>query len=220
MVHFGNTAIRAFESDRPSSSRGTPASGTLQDGKRLPTSGPNFRAYSRLGALLGRNSLHSTARDIVLQAYSTLADSAPELTFVYGETGWPSGGRFSPHRTHQNGLSVDFMVPVRDQAGKAVPLPTRPWTRFGYDLAFDSGGRSGQLTIDFEALAAHLAALDAAARRNSSGIALLILAPEYYSRVWNTRAGAHLRGRFPILARPAWVRHDEHYHVDFRAPAG
>lgn len=220
VVHFGNTAIRTFESERPSRSQGTPASGTLRHGKRLPTAGANFRAYSRLGALLGRNSLHSTARDIVLQAYATLADSAPDLTFVYGETGWPSGGRFRPHRTHQNGLSVDFMVPVRDRGGKAVPLPTRPWTRFGYDLSFDSAGRGGDLTIDFEALAAHLAALDAVARRKGSGIELLILAPEYYERVWTTKAGAHLRGRFPILGRPAWVRHDEHYHVDFRAPAG
>ena len=167
-MRFGNTAIRAFESDRPSTSQGTPASGTLRYGKRLPTSGANFRAYSRLGALLGRNSLHSTARDIVLQAYSVLADSAPEWIFVYGETGWPSGGPFPPHRTHQNGLSVDFMVPVRDRSGSAVPLPTRPWTRFGYDLSFDSAGRSGQLTIDFEAIAAHLTALDAVARRNGT----------------------------------------------------
>ena len=44
-----------------------------------------------------------------------LERTQPGVKFVYGETGWPDGGPMPPHRTHRNGMSVDFMVPVRDK---------------------------------------------------------------------------------------------------------
>ena len=50
--------------------------------------------------------------------------------------GWPKGGAFWPHRSHENGLSVDVFVPVRDAAGQAREVPTWPWNRFGYGLDF------------------------------------------------------------------------------------
>ncbi|MEW6366410.1 MAG: hypothetical protein AB1714_17430 [Acidobacteriota bacterium] len=217
---FGNTALIALESSAPSRSTGTPAHGALEHGRHLPSAGPNFRAYSRLGALLGRNSVHAVVRIVVLDAYAGLAAQRPDLTFVYGETGWPHGGPFPPHKTHQNGLSVDFMVPVRDGNDRPVPLPTFPWTRFGYDLNFDEKGRLGDLRIDFEAMGEHLAALDAAARAHGTRIELFILAPELQPFLWQTPAGRALQGRFPVMMTPAWVRHDEHYHVDFANPDG
>ena len=54
VVFFGNSIAIAFESSTPSESLGSVSSGSLKHGKRLPTSGANFRAYSRLGAMLGR----------------------------------------------------------------------------------------------------------------------------------------------------------------------
>jgi len=119
LLRFGNTVAIALESPRPSRSIGTPAQGELHDGKRLPSRGENFRAYSDLGALLGRNAVHHKVRDAVLEAYAELARDHADVTFVYGETGWPGGGRFEPHRTHQNGMAVDFFVPVRDRDGRA-----------------------------------------------------------------------------------------------------
>lgn len=217
-VRFGNDLCIALESGAPSRSTGTPSAGTLLHGKRLPSDGPNFQAYSRLAALLGRNALHGTIRSVVLDAYAAVAARDSSLTFVYGETGWPGGGSFAPHRTHRNGLSVDFMAPVRDAAGRPVPLPTAPWTRFGYDLEFDASGAGRGLRIDFEAMALHLEALERAARARGSRIELLILAPEYHRLLWQTTAGRRLAGRVPVLPGAAWVRHDEHYHVDFANP--
>jgi penicillin-insensitive murein endopeptidase len=162
--------------------------------------------------------VHQTVRDVVVDAYATLAASRPELTFVYGETGLAHGGPFPPHRTHQNGLSVDFMVPVRDEDGRSVPLPTAPWNKFGYGLEFDLNGRYDNLTIDFEALAAHLAALERAAAVHGTKIDLVILAPEFLDLLWQAPTGRELRGRIPTMPRPAWVRHDDHYHVDFVNP--
>jgi penicillin-insensitive murein endopeptidase len=214
-ILWGNTVAIALEARAPSRSLGTKARGRLERGKRLPTSGPNFVAYSRLGALLGRNSLHSTARAIVIEAYRDLEATTPAVTFVYGEMGWPSGGRIRPHRTHQNGLSADFMVPVRDGRGRPSRLPTWPWNRFGYDIELDSTGRAGDVVIDYDAIAAHLAALQRAAQRHGSAIELVILAPELERALKADRRRREVVGDIPFMRGRPWVRHDEHYHVDF-----
>lgn len=215
-VAFGNDVAIALESDAPSVSVGRKSSGRLEHGKRLPTTGPNFRAYSRLGALLGRNAMHGDVRAAILDAYLEVERTVPGMTFVYGESGWPTGGRIRPHRTHQNGLSVDFMVPVRSTSGEPAEIPTAPWRKFGYGLEFDSAGRAGDTRIDFEAIAAHLRALDVAARHHDLEIELVIFAPELRRRVAVTDSGRAVVERLPWMMGTPWVRHDEHYHVDFR----
>ena len=219
-LRFGNDAARLAESPRPSVSHGTPDRGSLEHGKRLPTSGPNYQAYSLLGTLLGRNSVNSRVRQTVIDAYGTVARTEPGVEWVYGETGWPRGGAFPPHKTHENGLSVDFMVPVRDRAGHSTRLPTWPWRKFGYSLDFDSTGRGTgsirDLSIDFPAIAAHLVALADAAPRHGLAIDVVIFAPELERRLLAARGGDQLRGRIRFTRRPPWVRHDEHYHVNFR----
>jgi penicillin-insensitive murein DD-endopeptidase len=216
----GNEMAIALESSAPSVSVGRKAAGRLEHGKRLPTAGPNFRAYSRLGTLLGRNSVHSDVRAVILDAYRELERTQPGVTFVYGETGWPSGGRLRPHRTHQNGLSADFLVPVRSSGGAPRTLPTAPWQKFGYGMNFDADGRAGELRIDFEAVAAHLAALEQAAARHGLVIELVIFAPEFHRHLARTGQGRSVGGRLPFMRGRPWVRHDEHYHVDFRPAAG
>jgi len=215
VVRFGNDAMIALETQRPSHSEGTPSHGRLVNGRRLPTSGPNFRAYSYLGTLLGRNSVHGRVRDAVLDAYARMRREHPDRVFVYGETGWPGGGRIRPHRTHQNGSSVDFFVPVIDASGRSVELPTGLFRRFGYSHEFDANGREGNLRIDFASMAAHLGALDDAARAHALRIDRVIFAPELQPLLFGTPRGGELRARVPFVAWRAWVRHDEHYHVDF-----
>src|SRR5512144_562766 len=90
---------------------GTAEKGRLENGIALPSSGPNFEAYSSIGVALGRTCVHSLVAEIVAAAYADLARELPATSFVYGETGWCSGGPFRPHKTHENGTSVDFMVP-------------------------------------------------------------------------------------------------------------
>ena len=215
-VQWGNDVARALENNRPSRSLGSVANGSLENGKRLPTSGPNFVSYSRLGALLGRNSVHSSVRDVVLDAYGTLAISAPEWVFTYGESGWPSGGTFRPHRSHENGLSVDFMMPLRSTSSEQpVPFPSSLLNKVGYGLEFDRTGVYADYKIDFEIIARHLAALDAAARHHGLVITKVIITPEYLPLLWATPTGATLKHKLPFMQKPVWIRHDEHYHVDF-----
>ena len=215
MVFVGNDALRLAESDAPSESVGETNDGRLVNGKRLPSSGPGFTTYSRFGSLVGRTATHHRVRAAMLDAYAALHAENPAWTFVYGETGWPSGGRFRPHRTHQNGLSVDFMTPVtRD--GEPDVLPTGPLSAFGYGIDFDEHGRNAEQSIDFEAMAAHLDHLDRAARANDLAVEVVILAPDLQDDLAATARGAGLVGRLRFSRNPSWVRHDDHYHVDFR----
>jgi penicillin-insensitive murein endopeptidase len=156
--------------------------------------------------------------DVVVAAYAALERSAPGKHFVYGESGWAGGGRIQPHRTHQNGLSVDFFVPVLDASGRSVPIPTEVTNRFGYDIEFDTAARFGEYAIDFDALAEHVYQLHVAARARGVGIALVIFDPPFLSRLFATPRGQSLQQNLNFMKHAAWVRHDEHYHVDFAVP--
>lgn len=202
---------------RDSTCYGSTSAGALRGGCKLPASGENFSAYSRLGPLLGRTWVHCSVRDVVLASYGLLEKERPASVFVYGETGLSGGGRFAPHKTHQNGLSVDFMVPVRNRAGESVPLPTWPTDRFGYGLEFDSDGRYADLTIDFEAMAWHIDAVSRAAVQAGVGIWRIIFDPDLQPLLRRTEAWPRIRD-LQFSDRRAWVRHDEHYHVDFQVP--
>jgi penicillin-insensitive murein endopeptidase len=214
-VWFGNDLARTFEDSTPSRSLGTTSAGRLEHGKRLPTRGPNFRAYSRLGAALGRNAVHGRVRETVVAAYARAYAILPDEKYVYGETGWPSGGPFPPHRSHEDGLSVDFMVPVRTREGTPTELPTWPWQQFGYAIDFDSAGSWRALRIDFPAIVVHLQALDDAARQRGLKIGRVIFAPELVEELSRVPGGQELVARLPFMRGRPWVRHDEHYHVDF-----
>lgn len=193
---------------------GTPENGRLEDGVSLPLSGDNFQAYSPLGWMLGRAHVHDRVHAALLGAWQRVETGAPATTFVYGETGWPGGGAFPPHKTHRNGTSVDFMVPVR-RDGKPATLPANASNRFGYDLHFDEDGRMGDYAIDFEAIAEHLFALHAAAHDAGIGIRRVIFEVPLQRHLFRTVRGAWLRDNIWFSHRQAWVRHDEHYHVDF-----
>lgn len=194
---------------------GTPSNGRLEGGVQLAKSGPNFEPYSSLGVAAGRTYVHSKVANVISDAYAVLARSKPELKYVYGESGWKDGGRIKPHRTHQNGLAVDFMVPARDAGGKSVALPSSVWNKFGYDIEFDSKGRFEELSIDFEAIAEHLYALHFAAKAKGVGLRRVIFDPVFLPRLYKTRRGEFIKNNISFMKAQAWIRHDEHYHVDF-----
>lgn len=197
---------------------GTVSKGALENGVKLPLTGKNFSAYSGIGAAAGRTYVHSKVESVIVAAYARLSITEPDKVFVYGETGWAGGGRMRPHRTHQNGLSVDFMVPVLDKTGHSVALPTSALNKYGYGIDFDSKGNFGELRIDFEAMAEHLYELAEAAKRQNVGIALVIFDPPLMPLLLNTKRGPWLKANLPFLKGEAWIRHDEHYHVDFSVP--
>ena len=195
---------------------GTSANGRVSDAVALPTQGENYGPYSSLGVTLGRTHVHQTVRDIVADAYAAAYRSMPATRFVYGETGLSTGGPFKPHRTPQNGTSVDFMVPVLDSKGKSVALPSNALNKFGYALEFDVNGKLDDLQIDFEAVAEHLYQLAEAAKRHGAPIDRVIFQKELVAQLYRTRRGTYLRTKVAFMKATPWIRHDEHYHVDFK----
>ena len=90
---------------------GSQDKGTLKNGWQLPTNGKNYSAYSDIGVMTGRNYVHSKVYKVIVDTYAMLETQAPSKVYVYGESGYKEGGKFRPHKTHQNGLSVDFFGP-------------------------------------------------------------------------------------------------------------
>jgi len=142
----------------------------------------------------------------------------PKTTFVYGETGFAKGGQIRPHKTHQAGLSVDFMVPVLNAAGTSVPLPGNAANKFGYGIEFDNAGKFKDLRIDYEAMAEHLYQLSRAAESHKLGITRVIFDPRLMPQLLSTNRGAYLHQHLHFMKERPWIRHDEHYHVDFAIP--
>ena len=201
--------------DNESTCYGTTSNGRLEDGVPLPGSGRNFVSYGIIPELVGRTYVHSKVRDVIVTAYRILETEQSGKVFKYAETGARLGGKFPPHKTHQNGLSVDFMVPVLIDSDRSAHLPTHALNRYGYDIEFDERGRFGEYRIDFEALGAHIVALHKAAEIHAVGIRRVLFDPQLQPLLYNTRYGDYIRRNIEIPLKRSWVRHDEHIHVDF-----
>lgn len=198
---------------------GTVGGGTLENAYLLPWSGTNFRYYSPLAYfILNRGYAHHKVHATVVDAYTALEKSAPGQQYRIMEAAQPSGGSMWPHRTHQIGMSVDFMVPKLKSGSQHRWLD-----RLGiwhYLLSFDASGNwSDNVSIDFEALGVHLLALDDAARDNGLRIKKVILKINLKDDLFATEAGKKVKARGIYFARalPKVVDdlHDDHYHVDF-----
>lgn len=160
--------------------------------------------------------VHNLVREAVLGAYANVRKTMPDKTYGYGETGFAHGGIIRPHRTHQAGLSVDFMVPVLNDANRSVPLPSTPMNKFGYGLKFDEQGRIPGFRIDFDAMAKHLYQISIAAHQYGLTIERVIFDRGLMDRLFsNSRHGEELRRTMPFMRKLLWIRHDEHYHIDF-----
>ncbi len=61
-----------------------------------------------------------------------------------------------------------------------------------------------------------LVELEREAPAHGLAIDRIIVAPEYVDRVLGAGGAAVARLAERFMRRPAWVRHDEHVHVDFR----
>lgn len=202
-----------FEGGQPSQAKGRVGNGSITYAKRLPYRGANFTTYSFGGYLFGRTFVHDKVKATVLDAYEACGETASSTHFILGETGRKHGGSFIPHRTHQNGLSVDFMTPLLK---KELPYHRHHlFNLWGYAHEFDNKGKKGNLQIDYETMAIHLLAIKRAAKANGLGIQKVIFDPVLRPYLLATKAGKELRS-LPFTKNRVIIRHDDHYHIDFK----
>ncbi len=208
--------ILFFENKKPSISEGTVGRGSIENAKRIPLRGNNYTTYSFTCYLLGRTFVHDKVRDAVLDAYEICETTCPKTKFLLGETGAKHGGQFLPHKTHRNGMSIDFITPLKKGNKK---VGTSYWNYhvfnlFGFGLDFDEDGKNGKKEIDFEAVALHLQALEKAAHKNGLRIKKVIFYPKLRNKLLTTSEGKKIK-HLPFTTNPVLVIHDDHYHVDF-----
>lgn len=195
---------------------GSTKNGRLENGVKLPSNGKNFISYGMIPVQAGRTYVHSQVKKVVVDAYNSLLKEQPGKIYKYAETGFKKGGQFRPHKTHRNGLSIDFMVPVIDKQGNSTHLPTNPLNRYGYNIEFDKYSRYKEYQLDYEALGAHIVALHKKAKKNGFELWRVIFDPKLQPYLYKTRYGKYIKNNIKIPKKKSWVRHDEHYHVDFK----
>jgi len=203
-------------------SKGNWAKGSIQNAYLFPYKGKNFRYFSPLSYyILDDAYLHSSLHATVLDAYAKCEKSLPNTFFRIMECSNEKGGKMLIHRTHRNGLSIDFMVPKKKRKKQY-----RLFDHLGmwhYFLNFDKNGKNtwnNDVQIDFDALATHILALQNAAEQHHLTIKMVILKLELKDELFSTQAGKKIKAKGIYFARSLQkkvnIMHDEHYHVDFK----
>ena len=207
-VGWGRWGVSALGPD--SRSHGLAVAGGLSFGRSLAPVGAHHRTFSSVDAALGRQVVHGDVAKTLVAAFATeregsLARGRWAPRWRVGETGWRGGGWFSPHLTHQDGLSVDLMTPL--DAGR---LPSWPWQELGYGLELDADGGFGARGVEFDRLARLFDALCREAPKHGLVARAFI--------VWEPWHPA-IRGRMRTTCRRALINaalpHDDHVHVTF-----
>ncbi len=204
----------------PSICHGTEAGGTLEHAKLLPFSGSNFICYDTGSYLGGHEFMSDKMQQTLLASYKELELTVPGRIFRYMESGLQGGGPIPGHRTHQNGRSVDLMVPlVKDSMPYYKLDDIGGWH---YLLDFDDKGRwlkDSTISIDFNLIGLQLLSLDKQARKNGMHVKKVILKLELKDDFYATPSGKKIRAKGIYLAMnlPPNVnnQHDDHFHVDF-----
>ncbi len=210
-----------YKNEGSSRSVGSVRNGSLEEAYLLPYSGKNFRYFSPFSYyILNNGYTHSKVYHTLMEAYRQCEKSCPATFFRVMECSDRYGGKMLIHRTHQNGMSVDFMVPKITRSGQS-----RFFDRLGllhYLLDFDDSGHleiSKNVRIDFEAIGKHILALDNAAEQNGLRIRKVILKIELKDDLYATQSGTEIkkRGIYIVQALTKVVNqvHDDHYHIDF-----
>ena len=206
--------------DLPSISKGTVSNGELINGKLIPFKGPNYAYFSEESYLAGRAFLNDKVLNTLLTSYSNLESNLPNKLFYVMECANANGGKLAPHRTHQNGTSVDFMMPLLKDGKPYSGLDTLGVNH--YLLGFANDGTyidDKSISIDFNLVAKHILELQTEAELNGLKIKKVIINIELKDNLFATEYGQILKNSdIYIVQKLSPIinsLHDDHYHIDF-----
>ncbi len=205
-----------------SQSIGKVSNGKLKNAYIIPFKGDNFKYFSLFDYyILGRCYVNSSVHKIVIESYAELEKVYPDYTFKIMECSNKKGGRPFPHRTHQNGLSIDFMTPLKK--GDKTIIRFDKIGMWRYLMEFDSNGkyrRNKDIEIDFDKMAKHILALEKTSRKNGYKIKKVILETNLKDEIYKSKYGKKLRKSkiYFVKSLPERINklHDDHYHIDFQ----
>lgn len=210
-----------YKNSGTSKSIGKVNNGSIENAWLIPRKGENFKYSGWFGYyVLGRAYTHSDIYTAILDSYGELEKLTPGIKYMYMEAAGKNGGRLWPHKTHQNGMSVDFMTPL-EKNGKQKLLYDRIGM-FRYLMNFDKSGKANinsKVSIDFELVALHILTLEKHARKNNLRIKKVILSTHLRDDLFKTKYGQQLKNSGIYFTRNLTPKlnklHDDHYHIDF-----
>lgn len=204
-----------------SKSIGTVSNGKLENGKIVPFYGSNYTYFDRDSYLASRAFTSDVVKSIVLDTYDKLNTEYPNRKFYLMELSNREGGEIYPHRTHQNGLSVDFMMPKIRNDKPDYSLDTLG--KQHYTLQFNDRGEYLQDTsikVDFDLIAKHILLLNKEAKKWGYAIEKVIIKIEYKNTLFKTPNGKILEksGIYLVKNLSPLINtiHDDHFHIDFK----
>lgn len=203
-----------------SNSVGSVSNGKLENGTLIPFKGANYEYFDKASYLGGRAFTNNKVAEITVNTYQALLDQGVDRKFKVMEFSNKEGGRMFPHRTHQNGLSVDYMMPLQKDGQPYYELDNKGATH--YLMEFDTEGHYSEdkeVSIDFNIAARHILELEKQARKNGMRIHKVIFNTHLKDELYATEYGKKLKSSGIYITKNLSKLindvHDDHYHVDF-----
>ena len=196
----------------PGGSRGSPSSGWLAQGVRMPERGHGFSAL-RTEAESGH--LWGTARLVAMvrRAARAMLRDGSTVPLRFGDLSAARGGQVQRHHSHRNGRDVDLLYFARD-AATDLPVLTPGFVR--YNAQGLSIGRASPLRFD----AARNWKLVEALLRDPDVAVIRVFCAAWIRRMLLTHARS-IGAPAPLVERAERVLaqpgdsapHDDHFHV-------
>lgn len=199
---------------------GSVSSGALENATLIPFKGENYEYFDAASYMGGRAFTHNKVATITVNSYAALLEQGVDRKFKVMEFSNKHGGKMFPHRTHQNGLSVDYMMPLQKDGAPYYELDKKGASH--YLLEFDKEGRYVEdldVSIDFDMAARHILELDKQARKQGMRIQKVIFNTNLKDELYATEYGKKLKTSGIYITRNLSKLindlHDDHYHIDF-----
>jgi penicillin-insensitive murein endopeptidase len=209
------------QNNGPSKSLGSVSNGSLENGIITPFFGTNFTYFDTSSYFCNRGFAHESVIEIIVNAYQKLSTILPDRHFYVMELSNEHGGKIFPHKTHQNGMSVDFMMPKLKHNEPFYGLDTLG--KDHYWLDFDDSGiytEDQNVKIDFNLVAQHILVLAQEAKKVGYKITKVIIKIEYKNHLFKTVYGKQLKNSNIYIVKsltPVINKlHDDHFHIDFQ----
>ena len=222
--HTDSTIVKFYQENKgdslPSISSGLVSKGKLEHGKLFPFKGNNYQYFDKASYLASRAFVNSRVLKTTLATYAVLETMLPDRIFGLMECSHPNGGELVPHRTHQNGLSIDFMSPLQKDGKPYHGLDDMG--AFHYFMDFTDDGvydKDSTVSIDFETIVIHILELQKQAKKYGLRIKKVLLKTQLRDELYATTSGEKLRESdiYVVKALTPLINklHDDHYHIDF-----
>lgn len=215
-----NKYFQKHQCKQKSVSSGSVSKGSLKNGHLWPFEGPNYCYFSEVSYLSGRAFVNSEVLKSALASYEFLESANADRSYVVMECSHKKGGKLWPHRTHQNGLSVDFMSPLKKNGKPYHKLDDMGATH--YMMEFDKNGvylKDPSVSIDFEAIAQHILSIQSKGKKYGVKIKKIIINTDLKDDLYKGKFGQQLKnsGIYVVKSLSPKINalHDDHYHIDF-----